>query len=76
MNVNGILHLMIPSWKQNLNFTKYITKKIKFRSFWITSITLKKLTVLKDFRVVLNVSRHRNLYSIHYINKYKISIFL
>ena len=40
---------------------KYITKNVKFRSFWKTLITLKKLTFLKDFGLVLKVSLHCNL---------------
>ena len=39
MNINTILHLMIPSARQNVNFIKIRYKYVIIRSFWKTLMT-------------------------------------
>ena len=49
MNFNTVLHLIIRSARQNVNFTKIYYKSVKFRSFWKMLITLKKTNIFKRF---------------------------
>ena len=58
MHFNKKFYLVIPSWKQNVILKRYITKNVKFWSFWKTLITLKIINIFQNFW-----SRFKDLHS-------------